>query len=231
VDELQDINTVQYAIMRVFYKHGVHIFGVGDPSQNIYAFRGSNNKYINEFERRFSPATTYYHSINFRSQRSIVEFATHASDIPMQAMAFTKQKAAPLPHICYYGDLAAQTSAIKKIYGKCQKASHSMAILSPTNEAINQVKTHITDTDISAEIHMSTIHKAKGLEWDVVILINMSDDAIPMQKNKEAIDEGRRLFYVAVTRAKHTLYIFHTRPEVTRYIRNIPPVKYVAKGQ
>jgi superfamily I DNA/RNA helicase len=65
------------------------------------------------------------------------------------------------------------------------------------------------------------------LEWDVVILINMSDDALPMQKNKEAIDEGRRLFYVAVTRAKHTLYIFHTRPDVTRYIRSIPPVKYV----
>jgi superfamily I DNA/RNA helicase len=228
VDELQDINKVQYAIMRMFYKHGVHIFGVGDPSQNIYSFRGSNNKYINEFERRFSPATTYYHSINFRSQRSIVEFATHASDIPMQAMALTKQKATPLPQICYYGDLIAQASAIQKIYGKCQKASHSMAILSPTNEAINQVKTHITD--ISAAIHMSTIHKAKGLEWDVVILINMSDDALPMQKNKEAIDEGRRLFYVAVTRAKHTLYIFHTRPEVTRYIKRIPPVKYVAKG-
>lgn len=143
----------------------------------------------------------------------------------MQAVSLTKQKAAPLPQICYYGDLAAQTSAIKKIYDKCQKANHSMAILSPTNEAINQVKARITD--ISAAIHMSTIHKAKGLEWDVVVLINMSDDALPMQKNKEAIDEGRRLFYVAVTRAKHTLHIFHTRPEVTRYIQRIPPMKYV----
>lgn len=228
VDELQDINKVQYAIMRQFYKHGVHIFGVGDPSQNIYAFRGSNNKYINEFERRFSPATTYYHSINFRSQRSIVEFATHASDIPMQAAPNHLQTfhSQPLPQVWYFGDLIAQAAAIQKIYGKCQNTSHSMAILSPTNEAINQVKTHIT-----AAIHMSTIHKAKGLEWDVVILINMSDDALPMQKNKEAIDEGRRLFYVAVTRAKHTLYIFHTRPEVTRYIRRIPPVKYVAKAQ
>lgn len=225
VDELQDINNVQYAIMRQFYKHGVHIFGVGDPSQNIYTFRGSNNKYINEFERRFSPATTYYHSINFRSQRSIVEFATHASDIPMQAAPTSHPQ--PLPQIWYFGDLIAQAAAIQKIYGKCQKTNHSMAILSPTNEAINQVKTHIA-ADTSAAIHMSTIHKAKGLEWDVVILINMSDDFIPMKKNKEAIDEGRRLFYVAVTRAKHTLYIFHTRPEVTRYIKHIPPMKYVA---
>ena len=222
VDELQDINNVQYAIMRQFYKHGVYIFGVGDPSQNIYAFRGSNNKYINEFEGRFSPAKCYYHSINFRSQRSIVEFATHASDIPMQAAPLQTSHPSPLPQVRYFGDLDAQTSAIKKVYAKCQKFNHSMAILSPTNEAINQVKTHI-----AGAIHMSTIHKAKGLEWDVVILVNMSDDALPMQKNKEAIDEGRRLFYVAVTRAKHSLYIFHTRPEVTRYIRRIPPVKYV----
>src|SRR5690606_29907308 len=59
---------------------------------------------------------------------------------------------------------------------------------------------------------LSTIHSAKGLEWDVVYVMHASDGCIPSDlatKNPEEIDEERRLFYVALTRAKDWLYVTH----------------------
>jgi len=58
---------------------------------------------------------------------------------------------------------------------------------------------------------LSTIHSAKGLEWDVVYIINATDGHIPsdMATGSEAeIEEERRLFYVAMTRARRVLYVY-----------------------
>jgi len=57
---------------------------------------------------------------------------------------------------------------------------------------------------------LSTIHSAKGLEWDAVYVIHAADGKIPsdMATGKlEEIEEERRLFYVALTRAKDWLYV------------------------
>jgi DNA helicase-2/ATP-dependent DNA helicase PcrA len=57
---------------------------------------------------------------------------------------------------------------------------------------------------------LSTIHSSKGLEWDSVFIIHASDGNIPSDmstKNEEQIEEERRLFYVALTRAKNDLYV------------------------
>jgi len=57
---------------------------------------------------------------------------------------------------------------------------------------------------------LSTIHSAKGLEWDVVYIINATDGHIPSDMatgSEEGIEEERRLFYVAMTRAKQWLYV------------------------
>jgi len=59
---------------------------------------------------------------------------------------------------------------------------------------------------------LSTIHSAKGLEWDAVYVIHAADGNIPSDmatKNAEEIEEERRLFYVALTRAKNRLYVCH----------------------
>ena len=59
-------------------------------------------------------------------------------------------------------------------------------------------------------IRLSTIHQAKGLEFDVVFVIMLCDGLFPSARSMET-DEGeeeeRRLFYVAVTRAKNELYL------------------------
>ena len=57
---------------------------------------------------------------------------------------------------------------------------------------------------------LSTIHSAKGLEWDAVYVIHASDGNIPSDMSTgspEGIEEERRLFYVALTRAKRHLCV------------------------
>ena len=60
------------------------------------------------------------------------------------------------------------------------------------------------------KIVLSTIHQAKGLEWDSVFVINLAGGAFPSDrawKERDGIEEERRLFYVAITRAKNNLYL------------------------
>lgn len=58
-------------------------------------------------------------------------------------------------------------------------------------------------------VALSTMHKAKGLEWDNVFVIDCVDGTIPYTRTTDAdIEDERRLFYVAVTRAKHGLWLY-----------------------
>lgn len=58
---------------------------------------------------------------------------------------------------------------------------------------------------------LSTMHRSKGLEWDVVFLVDCCSGITPITKANsiEAIEEERRLFYVAATRARETLYVLN----------------------
>jgi DNA helicase-2/ATP-dependent DNA helicase PcrA len=59
-------------------------------------------------------------------------------------------------------------------------------------------------------IQITTMHKAKGLEWDTVFVIDVNEDIVPHKNTLESmaqVEEERRLLYVAMTRAKNALYI------------------------
>lgn len=58
-------------------------------------------------------------------------------------------------------------------------------------------------------VTLSSIHASKGLEYDYVFIAGCSDGLIPYHRanNEDGIEEERRLFYVAVTRAMKGLYI------------------------
>jgi len=62
-------------------------------------------------------------------------------------------------------------------------------------------------------IKLTTVHQAKGLEYDVVFLIGLADGQFPGRRSIEAgdVEEERRLFYVAVTRAKNELYLCYPK--------------------
>jgi DNA helicase-2/ATP-dependent DNA helicase PcrA len=70
------------------------------------------------------------------------------------------------------------------------------------------------ETDTLGKVSLMTIHSAKGLEFPVVFIAGAEDGLIPHEKSLEeddetsgSIEEERRLFYVAITRAREKLYI------------------------
>ena len=93
------------------------------------------------------------------------------------------------------------------------------------------------DTD---KISLMTMHSSKGLEYKVVFIIGADDESMPhslSHKNIEDIEEERRLFYVAMTRAKNNLLICYPKlaevqygskksVSMSRFIKEIPD-KYI----
>jgi DNA helicase-2/ATP-dependent DNA helicase PcrA len=62
-------------------------------------------------------------------------------------------------------------------------------------------------------VALSTLHSAKGLEWEAVFLVGLSEGLLPINyaKTPAAIDEERRLFYVGITRARRRLLLSWSR--------------------
>jgi len=79
----------------------------------------------------------------------------------------------------------------------------------------SQVDVEATGAD-KEKLVLSTIHSAKGLEWHSVFLIHLVDGFFPSSRsidNAEEIEEERRLFYVAATRAQQNLYLLSPQLE------------------
>ncbi len=80
------------------------------------------------------------------------------------------------------------------------------------------------EDDPREDLVLSTIHQAKGLEWRAVFVIRLSEGQFPHAKSMEdsdQLEEERRLFYVAATRAKEELVLVHP---MTRYDYNVGTV-------
>jgi DNA helicase-2/ATP-dependent DNA helicase PcrA len=92
------------------------------------------------------------------------------------------------------------------------------------------------DLEEASQLSLMTIHCAKGLEFPVVFLVGMEEDVFPNRNardTEDGLEEERRLFYVAITRAQHKLYLTAARrrrmmgQEVlampSRFLRELPP--------
>ncbi|MHB8777923.1 MAG: ATP-dependent helicase [Anaerolineales bacterium] len=80
VDEFQDTNLAQYALVKHLASHHKNIFCVGDPDQSVYAWRGADYRNIKRFEQDFPDAQVILLEQNYRSHQNILDAATGVID-------------------------------------------------------------------------------------------------------------------------------------------------------
>ncbi len=104
-------------------------------------------------------------------------------------------------------------------YSQLEDFLNELALL--TNMAQEEA---FEEEEKESKVILSTIHQAKGLEWSYVFLIWCVDGMIPLQralKEPSGEEEERRLFYVALTRAKDQLYLCSPAVDYSRVSGNI----------
>lgn len=114
-----------------------------------------------------------------------------------------------------------------------EAVANSLLRLSGTPSA--RVKTMLANSnqkDPERAVALYTMHGAKGLEFDNVVLLGMDDDKIPGDVTRRGGQPGdianvsseRRLFYVAMTRAKQRLILSHTAGKASRFLHELPGI-------
>ena len=112
-------------------------------------------------------------------------------------------------HFMGYGDYLAERggdSARAEILEALGEQEASPARLLERLEELREILQRGAAAD--APFILSTVHSAKGLEYDTVYLMDAVDGILPKEGEDTDTEEERRLFYVAMTRAKQELYIF-----------------------
>lgn len=139
VDEFQDINFLQYNIIKLMAGKKQNITVVGDDDQSIYRFRGARPEIMLGFERDFSNVSKVFLDINFRSTTQIVDASTKL--ISFNSKRFPKTfkanngSGAPVSVIEFKNPFAEVNSIIKDIkeYIKAEQDINNIAVLYRTN--------------------------------------------------------------------------------------------------
>jgi DNA helicase-2/ATP-dependent DNA helicase PcrA len=118
--------------------------------------------------------------------------------------------------------------------------------VSESGEAVDPLTAFLTHAALEAGEHqagegqdalqMMTVHSAKGLEFDVVFMSGLEEGLFPHEQSvteRDGLEEERRLAYVAITRARHRLYLSHAQTRMlhgqtrynipSRFLEEIPP--------
>jgi len=251
VDEFQDINEIQWKLLKGFYHPGATMSIVGDDAQNIYTWRGSSVDFILNFHNKIQHVKDYQLCRNYRSTEAIVTIANSVMrfipTLPFKEKMIAFKKGGRKPEVHYFYRSSDECDWIVKSLerlleqSKKNKKNYTFAVLSRYNSDLFKIEErlhlkripyhlctqyHPEDEGQTAVHHvtLATIHASKGLEWDVVFFMNLHDDVFPSRKSDDEIISERRLFYVGVTRAKLALYLTYSRQEraLSRFVREIP---------
>lgn len=240
VDEFQDVSRARADLVKALMRgEGRTLFAVGDDWQAINRFAGADISIMSHFRENFGSARELLLLETFRSPQFLCDIAgnfvlKNRAQIRKQVISSQPIFGDPV-QVCLC-DEASREALIEKhlqaLFEKVGGAQHparpdgtvSVLLLGRYNrEMPSRLKQWRDSFGGRMRIEFSTIHSAKGLEADYVVVVRMSsgnssfpstieDDAILLLAMPEADEllfaEERRLFYVALTRARRMVVIY-----------------------
>ena len=242
VDEFQDVNNLQVELIKLLLTDQNQLFCVGDDWQSIYGFRGSNIDYIVNFSSHFKNAKTVKLSLNYRSTPNIVEASNEVIKhnklkVDKQIKSFKKSDS---KIIIYAGKSDAENidfaiEQIKRLQEEKGYAKEDILVLYRRSKMYGPYFERFKQEGIF--VSGKTIHASKGLEAKAVFVIGLSEGSggfpdiwmedriyqiVRESKHDLLLEEERRLFYVAITRAKDELYLLTEKGNESSFLREIP---------
>lgn len=241
VDEFQDVNNLQVELIKLLLTDNTQLFCVGDDWQSIYGFRGSNVSYIVEFEKHFENAKTIKLNLNYRSTQNIVgasnEVIKHNKfkvDKDVQASKKSEHKI-----VVYAGNT--EDENLQFCFDKVKEllddgiSNDEILFLYRRSKMYTPYFYRFKNENI--RVQGKTIHASKGLEAKVVFIIGLTEgnggfpdiwledrifQVIKKANHDLLMEEERRLFYVAITRAKDKLFLITQKGNESSFLKEIP---------
>lgn len=258
VDEFQDVNNLQVDLIQLLLTPQTQLFCVGDDWQSIYGFRGSNVSYILEFEKHFPDSKVFKLNLNYRSTGHIVgasnEVIKHNKFRVDKEIVASKRSEHKI--VIYAGndeqdniDFCVKT--VNELLESGLKNEDILFLYRRTaiyRPSFGTDKPSLSATFVKKGLspQAKTIHAAKGLEAKVVFILGLTEGTggfpdvwmedrifqIIKKTNRDLLlEEERRLFYVALTRAKDKLYLITERGNESSFLKEIPEIYTVKTSE
>lgn len=237
VDEFQDISVDRYNFLKVLREGEApaKLYCVGDDWQSIYRFSGSDMALFNDFARFFGPTEINKIETTYRFGEPLVGLSAqfiqrNTAQIQKNIQPFSEQTKTELTFQAYnrnsycnfIGQLIASIPADKSVFllGRYSFDDYYLPFMYKSVKEGNRFYYIIE----GRKIEFLTVHKSKGLEADYVILLQcnkdtygfpsrVSDDPslqyVLTASDRFPYGEERRLFYVAITRAKVKTWVLY----------------------
>ncbi len=229
VDEFQDTNELQYRILKELINENANCLCVGDPDQSIYRFRGANPSIINQYVKDYH-AYVEKLIVNYRSNSTIINHANrlirrnyraykkdlipnkkHTNNISSYIfMSQDEESKFVLNKIKVWIEDGIRPEEVAILYRQHHRCYHLINLLKI--EEFNYY--HEINSNLNSHhINVLSIHQAKGLEFDAVIILGLESNTFPSMHThqKLLLEEERRLMFVAITRAKEHLIFTHIK--------------------
>ena len=239
VDEFQDISVDRYNFLKVLREGNppAKLYCVGDDWQSIYRFSGSDMALFNQFSYYFGQTEINKIETTYRFGEPLVSLSSqfiqrNEAQIKKNIHPFNPQVKTEL-QFCDYerreycnviGQLVASIPLDKSVFllGRYSFDDYYLSFMYKSVKEGNRFFYIIGDR----KIEFLTVHKSKGLEADYVIVLQcnkdtygfpslVSDDPVLnyvlTKSDQYPYGEERRLFYVAITRAKVKTYVLYDR--------------------
>lgn len=244
VDEMQDASSARAALVRALLKRpGSYLYAVGDDWQSINRFAGADLGVLTRFSEWFGDAKTVWLSRTFRSPQSLCDVAgSFVMENPAQLKKRVRSSAPePGESLIAIGlkDHSEYDGAVWKYCARLDKALDSSAtvlILSRYRLGRDDVPSVLSARFSHLTVEFNTVHGSKGKEADYVVVLGLEARKFPstveddplLQLAMAAPDsfshaEERRLFYVALTRARRSVLLLtrtgHESPFLIELIR------------